>query len=281
MCPTRLGVGPPRAESSNGTEATGSSVSAEIACRADAIRRIRTPLGTAGIGGGDTLSANTGSSGVSIRICRAVYAGHLHCHCLVRKSESIPQVGLQGVIRVVVRLKFAWITRGTGAVTRPLVSQLTLTLARRNEPGADNRLTVVSALGTLTCPGQAVVICVALSPNIVTDTVVASGANFTGKQLRLHHLVNTRAADANIHVGDSKVAVARTDRTGLTDAGFCVGGGGVLPCTGGTQSAFTFSCVHIELAIWTLCADVGGAGGRGDRIFSSPARGTLRGVGYE
>tara|TARA_B100000497_G_scaffold128013_1_gene172514 strand:+ start:3303 stop:3701 length:399 start_codon:yes stop_codon:yes gene_type:complete len=75
--------------------------------------------------------------------------------------------------------------------------------------------------------------------------------------------------------------VARRCGTGFAGRGLRRGGRGILPGTGGTQSAFAFSRVHIKLAICTLFADVGGGGGRGDRIRSRPARGTLRGVRYE
>ena len=129
MCPTRLGVGPPRAESSNGTEATGSPVRAEIARRTDAIRHIRTPLPASCIRIHRTVGTYTDTCCVSIRVLETVNTRDRHRHRLVRESDSVPQIGLQGVIREVVRLKFAQITRGTGAMTRPFVSQLTLTLA--------------------------------------------------------------------------------------------------------------------------------------------------------
>ena len=67
-----------------------------------------------------------------------------------------------------------------------------------------------------------------------------------------------------VYVGGSKLAVAGIGGTGLTGVGLGIESEQVLPSAGGAQSAFAFACVHIVLAICTLCADVGGRGGRGD-----------------
>ena len=84
-----------------------------------------------------------------------------------------------------------------------------------------------------------------------------------------------------VDVYGSKLAVAGIGGTGLTGVGFGIWSEQVLPSAGGAQRAFTPACVHIVLAIWTLCADVGGGGGCGGRICARPTGGTLRGVGYE
>tara|TARA_B100001540_G_scaffold293265_1_gene292221 strand:+ start:5994 stop:6467 length:474 start_codon:yes stop_codon:yes gene_type:complete len=94
----------------------------------------------------------------------------------------------------------------------------------------------------------------------------------------LHNLIETRIADAVVNIHRPTHRVVRVGGAGVAGVGLEVNGGSVLPGCRQAGSAFTLPGVHIVLAIFTLCADVGGGGGNGGRICSRPAGITERGV---